>query len=77
LSGTTKNTGTPANLPVYRRVRLHDQQSGRPLREVWSDPLTGAYTFGNLREGVYCVIAFDHTGQYSGETETDIVVPTP
>lgn len=74
--GSTKNTGTP-NAPVRRRVVLHDQPTGRPLREVWSDATTGAYVFTGIRAGVFFVAAFDHTGVYSGVLESDIVVPTP
>lgn len=75
--GTTKNVGTPSNTPVSRRVRLHDQASGRVVREMWSDPTTGAYQFNGLRAGTYYVAAFDHTGEYNGEIVTDVVLPTP
>jgi hypothetical protein len=77
ISGTTKNTGTPTNVPVRRRVRLHDQPTGRALREVWSDALTGAWTFANLRAGLFFVMTLDHTGTHNGEITTDIVVPAP
>lgn len=77
ITGTTKNTGTP-ELPVRRRVRLHDQPSGRVVREVWSDATTGAYTFDRIRMGTFYVTAFDHTGQYNGVVETDVIPePTP
>lgn len=75
ITGTAKNTGTP-DLPVRRRVRLHEQVTGRPVADTWSDASTGAYTFGNLAASTYYVTAFDHTGQYSGVIETD-VVPEP
>ena len=75
IVGTTVNVGTP-EVPVSRRVRLHDQPSGRVVREVWSDPVTGAYAFTNLRPGVYYVNSFDHTGQYNGVISTD-VTPEP
>lgn len=74
--GTTSNTGTP-NTPVRRRVRLHDQRDGRLVREMWSDATNGGYQFRDLPAGTYYVTAFDHTGQYGGVVETDIVVPTP
>ena len=77
ITGTTKNTGTPSNAPVRRRVRLHDQFTGRALREVWSEAATGAYTFANIRAGLFFVMTLDHTGAYNGEITTDIVVPTP
>lgn len=56
-----------ANLRLRRRVRLHDQRSGRLIRETWSDPVTGAYRFTDLKIGPeYCAIAFDHEGQFTG-----------
>ena len=72
ITGTTKNTGTP-NTPVRRRVRLHDQSTGRVIREAWSDAATGAYSFDLIRTGVFYVTSFDHTGQFSGVIETDVV----
>lgn len=72
IVGTTKNTGTPPT-PVRRRVRLHEQSSGRIVRETWSDATTGAYTFAGLRLTAYYVTGFDHTGQYSGVIETDVI----
>ena len=74
--GTTKNTGTP-DVPVRRRAHLHDQPTGRLMRVMWSDQVTGEHQFHGLREGVYFVAAFDHTGVYNGEIATDIVVPAP
>lgn len=75
ITGTAKNTGSP-DTPVRRRVRLHDQPTGRPLREVWSDAATGAYSFDNIRHGTFYVTAFDHTGAFGGVIETDIT-PEP
>jgi hypothetical protein len=75
--GTTRNTGTPPT-PVRRRVRLHEQFTGRAIRETWSDSVTGAYSFDNIAAGTYYVMAFDHTGAYGGVIETDIVAePMP
>jgi chaperone required for assembly of F1-ATPase len=74
ITGTTKNT--PAT-PVRRRVRLHEQSSGRIVRETWSDATTGAYTFPNLRLTRYYVTAFDHTGQYAAVIESDITPTVP
>lgn len=71
ITGTTKNTGTPPT-PVRRRVRLHEQSSGRIVRETWSDATTGAYTFAGLRLTAYYVTAFDHTGTYGGVIEADV-----
>jgi hypothetical protein len=77
IVGTTKVIGDPTNLPVRRRVRLHDQRSGRVVREVWSNAATGEYAFSNLRAGTYYVTAFDHTGAYNGVIETDLVPEVP
>lgn len=71
ITGTTKNTGTPPT-PVRRRVRLHEQSSGRIVRETWSDAATGAYTFTGLRLTLYYITAFDHTNTYGGVIETDV-----
>ena len=65
IVGTTKNTGTPPT-PVRRRVRLHEQSSGRLVRETWSDATTGAYSFTGLRLTAYYVVSFDHTGAFGG-----------
>lgn len=75
ITGTTKNTGSPPT-PVRRRVRLHEQSSGRFVRETWSDAATGAYTFPNLRLTRYYITAFDHTGAFGGVIETNIT-PEP
>ena len=69
--GTTKRTGSP-DTPGSHLVHLHKQKNGRLLAAKWSDPVTGAYQFKFVEEGVFYVIAFDHTGAFSGETETDI-----
>jgi hypothetical protein len=74
--GTTSVEGTPSNVPVSRRVRLHDQKTGRLVRETWSAD-TGAYAFERVRADLlFYVVSFDHTGQYTGVIETD-VVPEP
>ena len=45
--GTTKTKGTP-NLPTKARVVLLHQRSKLPVRETWSDPVTGAFVFGGI-----------------------------
>ena len=76
IAGTVKNEAGAADTPVRRRVRLHDQPSGRVVREVWSDATTGAYAFEYIRTGRFFVVAFDHTGEYGGVVETDLT-PEP
>jgi hypothetical protein len=63
VTGTTKVKGTP-DLAVSCRVRLHDQLSGRVVREVWSTAGTGAYSFKRIRMGTFYVISLDHTGAF-------------
>lgn len=77
VSGTVKVLALPENMPVFRRLRLHEQKSGKLVREVWSDALTGAYSFTGLRMTVYYVTGFDHTGTYGGVIETDLVPEVP
>ena len=45
--GTTKTKGAP-NLPTKARVVLLHQRSKQPVREVWSDPITGAFVFEGI-----------------------------
>ena len=50
IFGTTKAkgaAGTP-NLPTKSRVVLLHQRSKMPVREVWSDPITGAFVFEGI-----------------------------
>lgn len=70
ITGTVKNT---PSTPVYRRVRLHEQSSGRFVRETWSDSITGAYSFPGLRLTHYYIVGFDHSGTFSGVIATDVL----
>lgn len=70
--GSIKKNGTP-DVPVRRRVRLVDQATGKFIRETWSDAVTGTYAFNYIAPGVYTVYALDHTGEFGGTIETDIV----
>ena len=63
IAGTVKKQGSP-NQPVYRRVVLHDQQTGLVVQSQWSNPVTGAYSFNRIKAGVYYVVSFDHTGNF-------------
>lgn len=64
ITGTVSVAATPTNTPAARRVRLHDADTGRIAREVWSTT-GGAYSFTRLAAGNYYVTAFDHTGTYN------------
>lgn len=60
VKGSVKDKGSP-NVPVQERVRLHRQVDGLLLRETWSAPVTGLYSFDDVDETqAYYVIAFDH-----------------
>ena len=64
VSGTVKEKGTP-NVPVYRKVRLQRERDGLHLREVWSHPVTGAYSFDFVDElQLFTVLSYDHTGVF-------------
>jgi hypothetical protein len=47
IYGTTKTKGTP-NQPAKARVVLLHQRSKLPVRETWSDPVTGAFAFTGI-----------------------------
>lgn len=64
VSGSVYLKGPP-QVPASRRVRLHDYYSGRSVREVRSDAQTGAYSFEQIKPGLYYVVAFDNTGTYN------------
>lgn len=64
LVGTVKVAGTP-NTAVQRRVRLHRDRDGLLIREQWSDPVTGIYSFTDIdMTKTYTIIAYDHTFAY-------------
>jgi len=74
IAGTVKIDSTP-DYPVWRRVRLFDKRDNRLVREVWSDPVTGAYVFEYINPArLYVVIAYDHTGAYNAEIR-DAITP--
>jgi hypothetical protein len=63
--GTVKESSTPANVPLSRRVRLIKELDGRLLKEMWSNPTTGAYAFTNIRGDLaYTVVTYDHLHNY-------------
>lgn len=76
IRGSVKNIGSP-NIPVFRRLRLHEQVSSRFIKETWSNPITGEYLFDNLRLTTYYVVSFDHTGTYNGVIKSDVIPELP
>ncbi|MFZ4792412.1 MAG: hypothetical protein ACOYMW_16255, partial [Candidatus Competibacteraceae bacterium] len=50
--------------PAARKVRLHTLNNGRLIREMWSDPVTGAYRFNNLKDQPYYIWSEDYARIY-------------
>lgn len=72
VAGTVKVDSTP-DYPVWRRVRLIVKRDGRVAREVWSDPVTGEYSFDYVSLSLqFIVIAHDHTGVFNAEVRDSI-----
>lgn len=63
IRGTVAITGSP-NVLVRRRVRVFNARTSRCVAETWSDPVTGFYTFNNLRLQAYFVVAEDYQHNY-------------
>lgn len=60
IEGTTKIDGTP-DYAVSREVRLIVERSGLCVRSMWSDPITGEYSFENIDPAEkYTVISYDY-----------------
>ncbi|MFZ6872873.1 LamG domain-containing protein [Undibacterium sp. Di27W] len=61
ISGVTKVKGTPDSA-VSTKVRLYREKEGLLIRETWSDPVTGAFSFNYIAPGIkYTVLTYDHT----------------
>lgn len=74
ISGTVKRDADPVDIPLKRRVRLHREHDGLPVRETWSDPVTGAYSFPQIsRDFVYTVVAYDYEHNYRAVIADNIV----
>jgi hypothetical protein len=64
VTGTVKVKGTP-DAAVYRKVRLVRERDGLVVRELWSDPVTGAYDFKYIDElQLWTVLSNDYTGAF-------------
>ncbi|MFN4325247.1 MAG: hypothetical protein ACK4FP_05105 [Azonexus sp.] len=72
VQGTVAIDATP-DIPVKRKVRLFCLQSGRLVREAWSDPVTGAYRFEYVRQGPWLVVSHDYTGSYNAVVADNIL----
>jgi hypothetical protein len=72
ISGTVAIDDSP-DVPVMRRVRLYDRYSGGLVRETWSDPVTGAYSFLQLpNDRTFFVLSHDHTDFYNATIKDNI-----
>ena len=64
IAGTVAVKGSP-NTPVQRRVRLFDERTGLLVREMFSDPATGAYEFLYISmDHKYTVVSYDYANNY-------------
>lgn len=73
IAGTVAVDASP-DVPVRRRVRLFHRESGRLVRETWSDATTGAYEFAGLAIAEYFVLAHDHTAEFNAVVK-DAITP--
>ena len=76
IAGTTEREVTPgvfAGHP-YRRVRLLERLTGRLVREQWSDPVTGAYAFEQIKLREYILLTDDHARYYNA-VAADLITP--
>ena len=61
ITGTVTEKGVPDDRPVARRVLLFDERTYAVVRETWSDPVTGTYSFEKISPVPrYVVIAYDY-----------------
>jgi len=76
IAGVTRKESAPDVFVVYpyRRVRLLERQTGRLIREMWSDPVTGAYAFEKLKLREYILLTDDHARFYNA-VAADAIVP--
>ncbi len=76
ITGTVKVAGTPNNIPVSRKVRLIRDVDALCIRETWSDPVSGVYTFAEIDRTVsYTVLSYDYTENFRAVV-ADRVTPT-
>lgn len=65
IASTVKAKGAPDNIPLHRRVQLIRERGSLVIREAWSDPVTGAYSFDGISgDYTYTVVAWDYTHNY-------------
>lgn len=73
IYGTTKTKGTP-NRPARARVVLLHQRSKLPVRETWSDPVTGNFAFPGIdTRQAWLVLAEDAAGGFRPVAASQLV----
>lgn len=71
IQGTVKIT---PDAPTHRKVRLVRDIDGLLVRELWSDPATGAYDFQYVDEAqAFTVITYDHLHNYRAVVADNIM----
>lgn len=66
IFGTTETKGTPSNVPAKSRVLLLHQRSRLLVRETWSDPVTGEFSFEGLDvQQEFLALAEDAGGNFA------------
>jgi hypothetical protein len=77
ISGTVKTQTAPLTLvPTYCNVVLFRDHDHQPIQELWTDAVTGAYSFSGMDKHLsYTVIAFHPTLAYRAVL-ADGVFPT-
>jgi hypothetical protein len=71
--GTVARKGSPANTPLRRKVRLHNDITGALVRETWSDAATGAFTFTGLDPlQRYTTLAYDYAHAFCAEAADNL-----
>ena len=78
IYGSVARQGTPANMPLKRRVRLHRSKDGYLARETWSKA-DGSYEFREISAKYeWDVIAWDHELQdFSTVANNQLAEPMP
>ena len=72
IYGTVKRKADPQNIPLVRRVRLHDSRTGSLLRQTWSQT-DGSYEFRDLSPDLeFDVVAWDHERHFRSEIANNL-----
>ena len=75
ITDTVKVKSMPTNIPIYCKVRLVRERDGKVIRETYSNPLTGVYSFSGFSpDFTYSIIAIHPTGGFRAVI-ADRIVP--